>query len=165
MCEICLLLTFVLSVLQSRICRVLLGGTCGEYSTSWYMLFANLTSAYRGPNDRLSLPLLPVLIPWRILRSGTGGAGCRLYHSRHTACATAVHPKQTGALSMQAALVTLSPMSTHIQIQILCAHPCTVLLLTSSQRLSRALAFRDALHCTPLHAPVCQTRVLCVGTD
>jgi hypothetical protein len=126
-----------------------------------------LNIALPWPNKRLLLPLSQVLqvspSSWRILRSGTGAAGCRLYHSGHTA----VRTKQTGALSMQAALVTLSPII-HAHIQILCA--ATVLtvpmyLHTSVQRLSRCLAHRDVLHCATLHAPLCQTRVLCVGTD
>jgi hypothetical protein len=157
-CVICLSTPFKF-VHQSYLSLSFLGGVLlGAYAAECLVYaICELNIALPWPSKRL----LPS--SWRILRSGTGAAGCRLYHSGHTA----VRTKQTGALSMQAALVTLSPII-HAHIQILCA--ATVLtvpmyLHTSVQRLSRCLAHRDVLHCATLHAPLCQTRVLCVGTD
>ena len=114
------------------------------------------------PSKRLLLPLsFPSLFPSRrILRSETGAAGCRLYHSGHTT----VHTKQTGALSMQAALVTLSPIASSRQIHLCSPMSCHYYLHPSS---ASPVVWRSGMPCTvpPLHAPVCQTRVLCVGTD
>jgi hypothetical protein len=110
-----------------------------------------LNIALPWPNKRLLLPLSQVLqvspSSWRILRSGTGAAGCRLYHSGHTA----VRTKQTGALSMQAALVTLSPISpmptSRSSVQRLCSRcPCTYIHPSSAS----PVVWRTGMSCTVL---------------
>lgn len=114
------------------------------------------------PSKRLSLPLSQGLLPsWRILRSETGAAGCRLYHS----CHTAVHTKQTGALSMQAALVTLSPIPSrsspdalcwtcppyaqaHVHAPCICTPPTTTYIPSSAS----PVTWRSGMSCTvPLY--------------